>query len=66
MILQTVILHGVSPEIVDLKEQELWNCLQHVSSVLHYGNVVLGAGQTEEKCREFLNERLGNYKKIKF
>ncbi|XP_060595907.1 uncharacterized protein LOC132749978 [Ruditapes philippinarum] len=55
---QTVILHGVSPEIVDLKEQELLNCLHHVSSVLHYGNVVLGAGQSEEKCREFLNERL--------
>ncbi|XP_045188362.2 uncharacterized protein LOC123546233 [Mercenaria mercenaria] len=55
---QTVILYGVSPVLIDLKEQELWECLLHVSSVLHHGYLVLGAGQTEEDCVGFLSDKL--------
>ena len=59
---QTVVFSELTSDIASLKEQEFWDCLYLVTSVLKSGQVLPGAGRTEASCIKFCLDRAGNSK----
>ncbi|XP_052771318.1 uncharacterized protein LOC128210990 [Mya arenaria] len=57
--LQTVVISEIHPALCDLREQEFWDCLYQLTSVLTFDDIVVGQGQIEKYCIDVIEKKIG-------
>ncbi|WAR22498.1 hypothetical protein MAR_016472 [Mya arenaria] len=56
---QTVVISEIHPALCDLREQEFWDCLYQLTSVLTFDDIVVGQGQIEKYCIDVIEKKIG-------